>query len=125
MKTLIVSDGLLNLEGLKLAGEVCHIDLRKNEDASSNLMDMYESLKPEMIGVLREEIKALAPTRIVALGRLDGYVWNGTVVCRCFGQFNSWNGQRENAFGKTTLMIDGNAVELVAIESLNDWNYVA
>lgn len=125
MKTLIVSDGPLNLEGLNLEGEVVHIDMRKGEDASNNLMDMYESLKPAMIGALREEIKAVAPSRIVALGRLEGYVWNGTVVCRCFGQFNSWNGQRENAFGKTVLSIDGKPVELVAIESINDWNYVA
>ena len=123
MKTLLVSDGALDLSAIE--GEVSeHIDLRNSEDTSVNLMDLYESLKPEMIRSLREKIVAIKPERIVAVGKLEDYLWNGTVISRCFGQFNSWNNQRSNPFGKTIIKVDGEPVELIAIASLNDWEYV-
>lgn len=123
MKTLIVSDGQLDISGLVLENALS-LELRKGEDSDVNLMDLYESLKPELIQELRSEIIEIAPQRIVAIGRLDGYLWNGTVISRCFGQFNSWNNQRSNPFGKTIIKVSGNDVELIAIESIEDWNYV-
>lgn len=124
MKTLLVYDGLKdsvdNVEGVDAI-----LDLRRDKIENINLMDLYESVHPEMIGILRQEIIDMAPQRIVALGRLEEYLWNGTVISRCFGQFNSWNTQRSNPFGKTIISVNGNPVELIAIESLADWNYVA
>lgn len=123
MKTLVVSDGQLDISGLVVENALS-LDLRKGENPDVNLMDLYESVKPEMIQELRSEIIEIAPNKIVAVGRLDGYLWNGTVISRCFGQFNSWNDQRSNPFGKTIIKVSGVDVELIAIESLDDWNYV-
>lgn len=124
MKLLVVADGVLDVQGID-GYDTTYLNLRFNESSDSNLMDLYESIKPALISELRNEIVALKPDVIVSVGRLEGYLWNGTVISRCFGQFNSWNTQRSNPFGKTTLKIDGEDVVLYAIESLDDWNYVA
>ncbi|WP_331836133.1 hypothetical protein [Erysipelothrix piscisicarius] len=67
-------------------------------------MDVYEIEKPELCRVVRQEIESIHPDKIVVVGELTDYVWLGTIVTRLFGQFNSWNGQRENAFGKNNIV---------------------
>ena len=98
-----------------------YIDLRKGVEASE-IMDIYETLHPEYIAELRSEIAAVNPDRMVVVGASDEYRWDGTIVCRIYGQFNSWNGQRGNKFGKTVLNVNGKEVGLIALDSVDDWD---
>ena len=90
LNLLIIGDGPCDLPFVK--EDYKYIDLR-DDDRCNNLMDVFEKENPERIKELREEIQRLDPERIVVLGELEGYRWLGTIVCRCFGQFNSWLGQ--------------------------------
>lgn len=123
MKTFIFGDGNGNESKFaELTDTHQYYDLRKGHDEVEVLMDLYESIHPEYIQTVREAILAFEPEQIVVIGRMEGYVWLGTIISRIFGQFNSWNNQRENAFGKTILTIQGKEVPLYTIESLEDWN---
>lgn len=124
MKVLVVTDGPLDLSIIQTSDELVHIDLRGNENKDINLMDLYEFEKPELIGPLRERVQSIAPDKIVSIGKLQGYGWNGTVICRCFGQFNSWLGQFENPYGKTILTINGKHVPTFALNEISDWKFV-
>lgn len=125
MKILVVGDGHMEISNF-LSSEhfVEYLDLRGSEDSNINLMDLYESVKPELIGNLRNEIINRSPEMIVSVGGLEGYGWTGTVVCRSFGQFNSWLGQYGNPIGKTVLKVDGRDVPMVALTDVEDWNLV-
>ncbi|QIK69970.1 hypothetical protein G7062_06565 [Erysipelothrix sp. HDW6C] len=126
MKILVVGDGMNIAEEAKKKENVTeYLTLRRGHEDVSDIMEIFEVVEPSQVAVIRDEIKSIDPDKIVVVGRLDGYVWLGTVICRFFGQFNSWNEQRENPYGKTTLNINGKPVELIAIESLDDWAYTA
>lgn len=120
-KILILSDGLeivKDLEKLDLNFE--YIDLRKGVEASE-IMDIYETLHPEMISELRADIESKDFDSILVVGASAGYRWNATIVTRIFGQFNSWLGQYSNPFGKTVIKVKGKDVPLLAIDKLEDW----
>lgn len=122
-KLLVLGDGLELKDVLAKKGiDADYMDLRRGHD-SGEIMDIYEVVAPELCAVVREEIAALAPDRIVVIGASAEYRWDATIVCRLFGQFNSWMNQRQNPFGKTTLSIAGKDVELTAIDSLEDWDF--
>ncbi|AGN23826.1 hypothetical protein PT250_02765 [Erysipelothrix rhusiopathiae] len=124
MKLLVISDrDSVKQELTDLNLDFEYLDLRKGFP-NEQLMDVYEIEKPELCRVVRQEIETINPDKIVVVGGLTDYVWLGTIVTRLFGQFNSWNGQRENAFGKTVLTINGNEVPLYAIYQTSDWRYV-
>ena len=118
LNLLIIGDGPCDLPFVK--EDYKYIDLR-DDDRSNNLMDVFEKENPERSKELREEIQRLAPEKIVVLGELEGYRWLGTIVCRCFGQFNSWLGQYENDYGKTVLKINDREVPLLAMNSVDEW----
>lgn len=121
-KLLVLGDGLemINkLDGLGIKAQ--YLDLRRNHE-TAEIMDIYEVVAPELCAVVRDEISAIAPDRIVVIGASEEYRWDATIVCRLFGQFNSWLNQRQNKFGKTVLNIAGKEVELIAIDDLSDWD---
>ena len=99
-----------------------YIDLRKGHD-SDEIMDIYEQIAPEMCAVVRQEILSINPDKIVVVGRSKDYLWDGTIVARLFGQFNSWHTQWEDDFGHTVIKVGDKSVSLYAIESIKDWNY--
>lgn len=114
-------------DGLNLQDQLDHlninykyIDLRKGVEANE-IMDIYETLHPEMIGALRAEIESLDFDRIVVIGASEEYRWNGTIVTRIFGQFNSWLGQYGNAFGQTVIQVKGKDVPVLVIDRIEDW----
>ena len=120
-KILVLGDGLElreKLDGLNLNYD--YIDLRKGIVASE-IMDIYETLHPEMISALRSEIEQLQFDRIVVIGASAEYRWNGTIVTRIFGQFNSWLGQYQNPFAKTVIQIKGHDVPVLVIDKIEDW----
>lgn len=120
-KILIIGDGLEASEALASLGvDYEYIDLRKGV-GSNEIMDIYETLHPEMISSLRAEIEALAFDRIVVIGASEEYRWNATIVTRIFGQFNSWLGQYQNPFAKTVIQVKGKDVPLIAIDKIEDW----
>lgn len=121
LKLLVLGDGLeIKDELVKMGIQADYIDLRKGHD-SEEIMDIYEVIAPELCAVVRDEISHLAPDRIVVVGASADYRWDGTIVTRLFGQFNSWNNQRQNKFGKTVIQVAGKDVEVTAIDSLEDW----
>ncbi|CAM3585468.1 hypothetical protein ERUR111494_01395 [Erysipelothrix urinaevulpis] len=120
-KLLVIADGPLDLSFLDEPFDT--IDLR-DDDKNVDLMDLYETIEPSKIKELREKIELMDPKDIVVVGELEGYRWVATIVCRCFGQFNSWLGQYENDHGKTKLNINGNDVNLLAIDTIKDWGYI-
>ena len=120
-KILVLGDGLElreKLDGLNLNYD--YIDLRKGIVANE-IMDIYETLHPEMISALRSEIEQLQFDRIVVIGASAEYRWNGTIVTRIFGQFNSWLGQYQNPFAKTVIQIKGHDVPVLVIDKIEDW----
>lgn len=120
-KILVLGDGLElreKLDGLNLNYD--YIDLRKGIVANE-IMDIYETLHPEMISALRSEIEQLQFDRIVVVGASAEYRWNGTIVTRIFGQFNSWLGQYQNPFAKTVIQIKGHDVPVLVIDKIEDW----
>lgn len=123
-KLLVIGDGekpVLDLDKKAVGYE--YIDLRKGVVADE-IMDIYETLHPEMIQSLRAEIESLDFDRIVVIGASEEYRWNATIVTRIFGQFNSWLGQYQNPFAKTVIQIKGKDIPLVAIDKIEDWNFV-
>lgn len=122
-KLLVLGDGPELKESL-LKHDILaqYIDLRKGHE-SDEIMDIYEVVAPEMCGVVRQEILSMSPDKIVVVGRSKDYLWDATIVARLFGQFNSWNSQRENDFGHTVVKVGDKSVSLFAIESLEDWKY--
>lgn len=123
MKILVVGDGPINEEELvSLGNEIEYLDLRRGLEEGTNLLDSYQDSHPELIPGVRNTIKDINPDKIVVLGRLEGYLWVGTVVCRFFGQFNSWLDQWHNPYGITEIMVGERKVKLYAIESLADWS---
>lgn len=123
-KLLVIGDGekpVLDLDEKAVGYE--YIDLRKGVVADE-IMDIYETLHPEMIQSLRAEIESLDFDRIVVIGASEEYRWNATIVTRIFGQFNSWLGQYQNPFAKTVIQIKGKDIPLVAIDKIEDWNFV-
>ncbi|CAM2749314.1 hypothetical protein [Erysipelothrix tonsillarum] len=124
MKLLVISDrDSIKQEITDLKMDFEYLDLRRGF-SNEQLMDVYENEKPELCRTVRDEIELINPDKIVVIGALEGYVWLGTIVTRLFGQFNSWNGQRDNEFGKTVLSINGKSVPLYAIYQTSDWGLV-
>lgn len=125
MKRLIIGDGEAIQNEMKKQGyDAPYIDLRGGHQEVENLMDLYETLKPELITKIRETIIAESPDEIIVVGKLDGYLWLGTIITRFFGQFNSWNNQRENDYGVTTITIDEKPVKLYAVSRLEDYKSI-
>lgn len=123
-RILVLGDGQDLVEDLQeLNLDFAYIDLRKGIQANE-IMDIYESLHPEMITSLRSEIETYDFDRIVVVGKSAEYRWNGTIVTRIFGQFNSWLGQYQNPCGKTVIKVKGNETPLIAIDSMSDWSLV-
>lgn len=123
-KLLVISDGVeitSKLDSMNL--DYQYIDLRKGVK-SNEIMDIYETLHPEMIKDLRAEIEGLDFEEIVVIGASEEYKWNATIVTRIFGQFNSWLGQYQNDFGKTVIQVNGKDIPLTAINTIEDWSYV-
>ena len=120
---LVLGDGPAPIKQLDDLGIQYHyIDLRKGIE-SDEIMTIYETMHPEMIGALREEILALSFDTIVVVGVSSEYRWNATIIARIFGQFNSWLGQYGNPFGHTVLNVQGKQVPLIALDSYDDWRY--
>lgn len=125
MKRLIIGDGEAIQNEMKKQGyDAPYIDLRGGHQEVENLMDLYETLKPELIAKVREAIITESPDEIIVVGKLDGYLWLGTIITRFFGQFNSWNNQRENDYGVTTITIDEKPVKLYAVSQLEDYKSI-
>ena len=125
MKRLIIGDGEAIQNEIKKQGyDAPYIDLRGGHQEVENLMDLYETMKPELITKVRETIIAESPDEIIVVGKLDGYLWLGTIITRFFGQFNSWNNQRENDYGVTTIIIDQKPVKLYAVSQLEDYKSI-
>lgn len=124
MKYLVLANGLDVKQRLIEMGVECNfIDLSFGKKVDE-VMPFYETENPEYIERLRKLIESYAPRKIVVIGKSEGYRWDGTVVCRVFGQFNSWLGQYDDAFGRTTLSILERPSELTAIDYVEDWHYV-
>ena len=125
MKRLIIGDGEAIQNEIKKQGyDAPYIDLRGGHQEVENLMDLYETMKPELITKVRETIIAEGPDETIVVGKLDGYLWLGTIITRFFGQFNSWNNQRENDYGVTTIIIDQKPVKLYAVSQLEDYKSI-
>lgn len=123
MKILVVGDGELDLSIFqKQNKDVLYLNLREGLEKDSNLLDSYQDDHPDLIPKVRHQINQIAPDKIVALGRLEGYLWVGTVICRFFGQFNSWIDQWSNPYGVTELKVADKLIKLYAIKSLEDWS---
>ena len=121
-KLLVLGDGMGVVNSLNDKGIVAqYLDLRRGHE-TQEIMEIYEVVAPELCALVRDEITAYAPDRIVVVGASADYRWDATIVCRLFGQFNSWNTQRQNRFGKTVISVAGKDVELIAIDSMDDWD---
>ncbi|CAM4314787.1 hypothetical protein H9L01_10300 [Erysipelothrix inopinata] len=119
-KYLVLADGEIGTVNLE---NYLTYDLRQGHK-SKEIMDIYEVENPALCSTVREWIISHEPDAIIVVGRSEEYLWVATIVARLFGQFNSWNEQRSNPFGKTVIKVAGKDVELIAIESLSDWGYV-
>lgn len=118
MKRLLCYDGMVhNIDNYE---DMITLDLRKTELTVKELMNVYEQIEPQLIVELRKEILEINPDEIIVVGDSEEYRWLGTIICRIFGQFNSWNGQRKNPFGVTVLSLNGKPVKTYAIDTLTD-----
>ena len=117
-KLLVIAEKDLKLPFIK---EKYHfIKLRQKGDVD-HMMEVFEMQDTHRIVSLREKIERFNPKSIVVIGKLKDYRWLATIVCRIFGQFNSWMGQYDSTYGKTSLKINGKDVEILAFDNLEDW----
>lgn len=96
------------------------IKLRRKGDMD-HMMEVFEYQDTQRIISTREKIEKMNPSRIVVIGKLKDYRWLATIICRVFGHFNSWIDQFESKHGQTKIKINGEAVELLAFDSVADW----
>lgn len=113
---------LICYDGMKMVVEgktpYLTLNLRLDESVTHELMDVYETENPSLIGVLRTRLEEISPDVIVVIGESDEYRWLATVVCRVYGQFSSWRHQFDKPIGKTSLKIGNKTVTVYALSSL-------
>lgn len=120
MSILVCYDDL-NVKVKELQEGEQALNLRITDVENQELLEIYESSEPDKIAILRDKINEINPDEIIVIGRSEGYRWLGTLVCRIYGQFNSWLGQYENRMGVTTLKINNKEVTVKAYDTIEDW----
>lgn len=117
-KLLVVAENNMKLPFLK---EKYHfIKLRKKGDVD-HMLEVFEMQDTQRLISLKEKIEKFNPKSIVVIGKLKDYRFLATIVCRIFGQYNSWIGQFNQSYGETTLKINGDDVQILAFDTLEDW----
>ena len=117
-KLLIISDKTLDLS--LIDENYDFINLRQTSDGD-DLMAVY-SENPERASLLRKEIEALKPSRILVIGEMGEYIWLATVLSSLFGKFNAWLGQYEQEHASTQVMVAGKETPMLAMKNLDDLN---